>query len=247
MRIIPVLDLARGKVVHAVAGRRSSYKPVRSVLAGGSNPLRIAMAFRDLGLDELYIADLDAIRAIGNNLEPIGRIVKKTGMEVMVDAGFRRAGEIDAHVEEGVEKVVLATETLSSLEEISKAIDAYQISVVGSIDMKAGKVVARSRSMQLPLPQLARRFEAEGASELILLDLHRVGTSEGPDPKPLEKVSSNVSIPVLVGGGIRSVEDVAFLNDRGAAGVLIATALHKGTITKNDIDRMKKAKLTTKA
>ena len=247
MRVIPVLDITHGVAVHAVAGRRSSYKPVRSVLTGGSDPLRIAIAFRDLGLDELYIADLDAIRAIGNNLEPIGRIVEKTGMEVMVDAGFRKAEEIGAHVKKGVEKVVLATETMSSFEEISKVIDAHGISVVGSIDMKAGKVVARSRSMRLPLQQLARRFEVEGVSELILLDLHRVGTSEGPDPMPLEKVSSNVSIPVLVGGGIRSVEDIAFLDDRGAAGVLTATALHKGTVTKNDIDRVKKAKLTTKA
>ena len=239
MRIIPVLDLARGKVVHAVAGKRSSYKPVKSVLTSDSDPLRVAIAFRSLGLDELYIADLDAIRAIGNNLEPIGRIVEKTGMEVMVDAGFRRAEDIGAHVEEGVEKIVLATETLNSFEEISKAIDAYGISVVGSIDMRSGKVVARSRSMRLPLPKLARRFEAEGASELILLNLDRVGTSKGPDYASLEKASSGCSVPLLVGGGIRGVEDIALLGDKGAAGVLVATALHEGVISKKEFDQMR--------
>src|SRR5947209_7775724 len=62
MRIIPVLDLKAGLAVHAVAGDRAYYQPIRSILHQGSDPIGLARAYRDkLGLSDLYVADLDAI------------------------------------------------------------------------------------------------------------------------------------------------------------------------------------------
>ena len=63
MRVVPVIDLKDGTAVHAVRGERERYRPVRSALAReDGDPLALARAFRStLGLDELYVADLDAI------------------------------------------------------------------------------------------------------------------------------------------------------------------------------------------
>ena len=63
MRVVPVIDLKDGTAVHAVRGERERYRPVNSTLAGDDgDPLALARAFRSaLGLDELYVADLDAI------------------------------------------------------------------------------------------------------------------------------------------------------------------------------------------
>ena len=62
MRVVAVLDLMGGKVVRGVGGRRSEYRPVVSRLTTSCDPVAVAEAFRQqLGIDELYLADLDAI------------------------------------------------------------------------------------------------------------------------------------------------------------------------------------------
>ena len=62
MRVIPVIDLKGGLAVHAVRGDRERYRPLRSRIAEGSDPVDLTHAVRErFGLDELYVADLDAI------------------------------------------------------------------------------------------------------------------------------------------------------------------------------------------
>jgi phosphoribosylformimino-5-aminoimidazole carboxamide ribotide isomerase len=66
MRVVPVLDLKGGHVVHGVGGRREEYRPVVSRLTDSSAPADVATAFRDrFGLSELYVADLDDIAGTG--------------------------------------------------------------------------------------------------------------------------------------------------------------------------------------
>lgn len=235
MRIIPVMDLQRGKVVHAVSGQREKYKPLKSLLARVPDPLSIAIAFQRLGLKELYIADLDAICLTGHNLDSIGQISSQNKLELMVDAGFRRADEVESYTKKGVKKIVLATETLGSFNEVSKVIANYSVQVVASIDIKFGRVVAKSQSMQMPLAELIQKFEAEGVSEILLLSLDKVGTAQGPNHAILENALSCTTVPILVGGGVRDIADVRRLQMQGVSGVLIATALHNGTITKDDL------------
>ena len=236
MRVIPVIDILDGKVVHAIAGRREKYRPVMSTLVKASDPLSVAMAFRGLGLRELYIADLDAICSSGQNLGWIGRIASQSGMEVMVDAGFRRADGVEAYVERGIDKIVLATETIEGFEEVRKVVDDYRLPVTASIDVRWGRIIANSKQMRLPLADLIRKFEAAGASEFVVLSLDRVGTSEGPDHTLLKGALMQATVPVLVAGGVRNVADIRHLRKSGAAGVLVATALHEGRIKKDDLE-----------
>ena len=65
MGILPVLDLKQGLVVHGVAGRRDEYQPIVSRLTNSARPLDVAKALREhFGFDQLYLADLDAIRGL---------------------------------------------------------------------------------------------------------------------------------------------------------------------------------------
>ena len=62
MRVIAVLDIMGGVVVRGIAGRRSEYRPIRSSLCSSSEPAAVARAIVErFGLQEFYIADLDAI------------------------------------------------------------------------------------------------------------------------------------------------------------------------------------------
>jgi phosphoribosylformimino-5-aminoimidazole carboxamide ribotide isomerase len=238
VRIIPVLDLMRGKVVHAVGGEREKYGPLKSVLTDSSDPLSVAAAFGRLGLKELYIADLDAIISGKRDLDLIGRIASESGMELMLDAGFRRAEDVGSYVRSGIKKIVLATETLEAWEEVSKVVRNHGARVVASIDTRLGRVVTSTGATQPPLEELIDEFEARGASELLILSLDRVGRARGVDYQVLKRALKHAGIPVLVGGGIKDVGEIRYLGELGVSGVLIATALHKGAITKEELDRL---------
>ena len=115
MRVVPVMDLLGGQAVHAIKGEREQYRPVKSVLCGTSDPLDLARAFRDtLGLDEVYVADLDAIRGHGETChrELITSLSRREKMKVILDAGVSDAGAAQAWLELGVRRIVIGSETL---------------------------------------------------------------------------------------------------------------------------------------
>ena len=88
MRVIPVIDLMGGHVVRGVAGDRSRYRPVVSLLAQDAAPRSIAQAFAQrLGAREVYVADLDAIAGREPDWDAYGQIAA-AGLRLLVDAGI---------------------------------------------------------------------------------------------------------------------------------------------------------------
>ncbi|KXB00171.1 hypothetical protein AKJ47_02605 [candidate division MSBL1 archaeon SCGC-AAA261G05] len=235
MRIIPVIDLKNGLVVHAKAGEREKYEPIESHIADSPEPLSVALAFQNLGLEELYVADLDRISSNGDNLDILSQLTSRTRIRIMVDGGFRKASEVKPFVESGVARIVLATETLENFDEIRRIRDNYDLSLVGSIDMKGKRVVARSPRMRLPFSKLIQEFSDAKVEEIIILSLDRVGASVGPDEELLRKALEVTTTPLIVGGGIRNITDISELRDLGASGVLLATSLHEGEIGEEEI------------
>ena len=76
-----------GIVVHAVKGQRSKYQPLKSQICNSTDPLKVALSFKEFGFKSLYIADLNAIMGKGNNSAAIEEIALLTGLEIMVDSG----------------------------------------------------------------------------------------------------------------------------------------------------------------
>src|SRR5690242_17732554 len=100
-----------GAAVRAVAGRRDEYRPVDSRLCDSAEPRRVAAAYRERhGIEDLYVADLDAILGRGSNAEPIAELVAG-GFRVAADIGLRSAADAAPAVTLGVESVVAGSET----------------------------------------------------------------------------------------------------------------------------------------
>ena len=78
---------------------------------------------------------------------------------------------------------------------------------------------------------LLKDFKAMGVSQIIVLDLARVGSGEGVNLDFLKKVIAEVGVEVYVGGGVRDINDLVELKKIGVSGALIATALHTGKIS----------------
>lgn len=238
MKLIPVMDILNGIVVHAVKGERKNYKPLKSCLCPTSNPLDVALAFRKIGFKSLYVADLDAIQKETLNISFIKRLREEVKFEeIMVDVGVYSYKKPEKILENGASKVVVGTETLQKLEDLIillKRIPSKK--VVVSLDYKDKKILTRAEELaNLSLDEAAFKLQNIGVRNLIFIDLSRVGSEEGVNINLVKKIINVTSIPLIVGGGVRSIEDVLNLKKLGVFGVLIATALHKGEIRKEDI------------
>jgi phosphoribosylformimino-5-aminoimidazole carboxamide ribotide isomerase len=232
MRVIPVIDLKRGVAVHAVRGERERYRPLRSRIAEGSDPVDVARAVCDrFGLDELYVADLDAIAGDGASPEVVAALAREA--RVMVDAGATDPDAVAALLGLGAAGVVIGTESLPGAGAFARLrAELSDAPLVLSLDLRGGRVLSPDRALAdaAPATALARLADA-GAREAIVLDLARVGSGEGPDVALVEALRAAVpGVDLLAGGGVRDAADLRALAGAGAVGALVATALHGGAI-----------------
>ena len=237
MEVVPVIDILDGLAVHAVKGVRKNYKPIKSVLTASADPVKVAAAFKGLGFKELYVADLNAITGNHNNFSVIKRIVNATKLRLMVDAGVNDLKKARQVIQQGPSKIIVGTETLNSISFIKEAINILGAKcIVVSLDMKNGQLLSKLDPANFSSPiEVLRLFQRMGLTQAILLDLARVGSEEGVDVAFLKKVLESVDIEILVGGGIQNINDVINLKKLGVFGVLLATSLHSGKITMNDL------------
>ena len=225
MRIIPVIDIKGGIVVHARRGERDNYAPLRSPIVDGCEPVAVARALCGLCRTRtLYVADLDALAGEAVNETALAALASVA--EPWVDAGATTSAGAEALRRAGVARNVVGTESLWPGAEVAPP-------VVLSVDLRDGRLVSRD-------PDLAGRnpaavvplAQALGVDELLVIDLARVGSGSGP---PLDAVAElAAALPgtaIYAGGGVRDDGDLRALESAGAAGALVATALHEGRIT----------------
>jgi len=232
LRIVPVIDVLNGIAVHAIRGERKHYSPLRSVLCTSVDPVELALTFESLGFGSLYLADLDAILERSKSFALCQRIRTRTNLDFMVDAGVAEITKAEKLLRAGASKIVIGTETLRSLDFVNQAVKSFgENRVVVSIDLKRGEVMSISENIKSinPIP-LAQAFKKIGVSQIILLDLDRVGTEQGANLGVLKGVLETTKAKVLVGGGVRSLQDLEELRDLGVFGALVATALHSGKL-----------------
>jgi len=238
LRVIPVMDILGGKVVHARKGERDKYRPIETVLSKSAEPVEVAKAFyREFSFEELYVADLDAILGKEASIEYIRRICKATPMEVMVDAGVSSFLDARKLGDAGASRIIVGTETLSDVSKLSLIVDRMGgDKIISSLDLRDGKVISRSATLKMQAPtKAAKILEGIGVSQLIVLELTRVGSESGADRSLAGSIVKSVKIPVITGGGVRNMNDLAELKKTGVDGVLVATSLHTGSITKRDL------------
>jgi phosphoribosylformimino-5-aminoimidazole carboxamide ribotide isomerase len=241
--VIPVIDLKSGAAVHAVRGERESYRPLRSKLVAGSDPLQVARAVREtLGLDELYVADLDAIAGGPGHRDVVAALAREA--RVMVDAGVTEIAAVPQLLELGAARVVIGTETLAD----QSALELLRVKLrdaplVLSLDLRAGRVLSPDAELAgLGAAEALARLTPSGVREVIVLDLTRVGSGAGPDVGLVRELCARFpELELLAGGGVRDVADLRVLADAGATGALVATALHGGAIGPDELRALNRA------
>jgi len=237
VRILPVLDLKEGRVVRGIAGRRAEYHPVVSRLTASAAPRDVAMAFLDhFGLNELYVADLDAIAGAAPALATFAAL-HALGCTLWVDAGLRTAEDAEPLRTAAVARIVAGLETLAGPEELTRLHERCEASVVFSLDLKEGQPLGNGTAWGDGAVPIAAWAVAQGVRSVLVLDLARVGVGAGTGTEELCTLLATAfpHVEVLAGGGVRGPEDLHRLRRGGVRGVLLASALHDGRLSAVDL------------
>ena len=237
MRVIPVLDIKSGIVVRGIGGRREEYRPLASRLCGSPQPVDVARAIRQhLGLQEFYLADLDAI----GGSAPASAIyadIHSLGCSLWVDAGIRDLDDARALAAAGLEGIIAGLETLLAPDDLESIVQEFVGGVVFSLDLKAGLPLGEKRTWGTDPAAIAARAVAAGVRRLIVLDLARVGGSGGTGTEDLcsELAIKYPHVEIVAGGGVQNVSDLLRLKQIGVRAALVASALHDGRLGREDL------------
>jgi HisA/HisF family protein len=232
MDVIPVIDVRHGVAVAAVRGQRADYRPLQSPLAARSDPADVACGYARLfTFPALYVADLDGIEGRGRDAALAARLAAAVpGLRIWIDDGTPAATAAQRLNGDLAATLVLGTESLDGEDDVAALRGLPRDRYVLSLDFKDDRFIG-------PAAVLA---EADHwPDSVIVMTLARVGSAEGPDiARVAEVVARAGRRRVYAAGGVRTKADIAALHAAGAAGVLVATALHAGTIKADDLDEI---------
>ncbi|MDO9422629.1 MAG: HisA/HisF-related TIM barrel protein [Methylobacter sp.] len=231
MKIIPVIDLKDGVVVHARQGNREHYQAINTALCKSPDIFQVIKAF--LGIyefDTFYIADLNAITRQGDHHHLITDVLTRfPQITFWIDRGYQKYARNPQHPCNTLP--VLGSE--SYRDETISEIKAYNDNFILSLDY--------SNSTALGAPSL---FSDSGfwPKNIIIMTLERVGSNHGPDLNKLaEFCRQHPDKNFIAAGGIRDTQDLLALSAAGIHQALVASALHHGTIGTDDIAELEQS------
>ena len=227
MHIIPVLDLKGGQVVRAERGRRELYRPIDTPLSASTEIAAVASGLRRLHpFSTLYVADLDAIAGKAPDEEALAALrALPDPPHLWVDAGIDDEARLAAALERPWLRPVLGSE--SQRDEALLRRFAHHSGLVLSLDFS-------DTGFRGP-PAILDTIELWPRT-VIVMTLAKVGADAGPDFERLREIGDRAgNRAVIAAGGIRGEADLRALAGLGIAGALVATCLHGGALTAQQI------------
>lgn len=202
----------------------------------GADPVEMALRWEREGAEWLHVVDLDgAFRGEPVNLDVVARIVEKVSAPIQVGGGIRDITRVEQVLSLGVRRVVLGTAAFRKPELVREACTRFPGQVAVGLDVKQGAVAIAGweQTTKKRGVDWAVELEEAGVSTLIYTDVDKDGMMAGPNLAGLRELLAVVNIPVIVSGGIESldsVREIVALRSGGISGMIIGRALYAGSI-----------------
>ncbi len=234
MDLYPAIDLLNGQAVRLYQGdyaRETVYN---------NDPVAQAKVFAEAGARWIHVVDLDAARTGSPlNREVIAAICDAVNVPIQTGGGVRSEEAADALFDAGVTRVVLGTAALEDPELVRTLASRHPVAV--GLDARGREVAVRGweEGSGKDLLDVARGFADAGVEALIVTEIGRDGTLEGPDLDGLGDVLEATELPVIASGGVGSLADLVALEalrsaGRRLSGAIVGRALYEGAFTLQD-------------
>lgn len=227
MKVFPAVDILNGTCVQLVQGNRDN-----AVTYG--DPVSRAKEWLQEGADALHVINLDgAFGAAEKNVSLIKEIIRTTGAEIQLGGGIRSTADAAGWLDAGVTRVIIGTLAADHPDAITEIADEYgSEAVMAGVDARGGAVVTHGWEQTAgDLVTMARLFEEKGAGSLLFTNVDVEGLCRGIAEEPVRRLREAVDIAVVASGGITTPQDVRIMREIGVEGIVLGSALYRGTIT----------------
>ncbi len=228
--LIPAIDLKEGQCVRLKQGR------MQDATVYGSNAGEMASHWQALGAKRLHVVDLDgAFAGKPANREAIRDICNVMNIPVQLGGGLRDLAMIEGMLNLGIDRVILGSIAIADPKIVKQACAAFPGQICVGIDAKGGLVAVHGWDdvTDVKAVDLAKQFEDDGVAAIIYTDIARDGMLTGPNIEETVHLAKAVSIPVIVSGGVSSMEDVRLCAkhaNEGIAGAITGRAIYENTL-----------------
>ena len=241
MKIFPAIDIKDEKCVRLLKGDFNNETIYEQ------SPFDQALKYKDAGFLNLHIVDLDgALLGELINLKMIENIIKKLNIAIEIGGGIRSIDKIQAYIDIGVDKVILGSAAIKNPNFLRQACKKFKNKIALGLDAKKGKlsVSGWKETINQTAEDYLKNVNDCGFSRVIYTDIDRDGTKTEPNIEETISIAKISSAPVLVSGGISSIEDVKnikTLKKFNIEGVIIGKAIYDGDINLNDLKELENA------
>jgi phosphoribosylformimino-5-aminoimidazole carboxamide ribotide isomerase len=230
MILFPAIDLKDGRCVRLVKG------DMGQATVFNESPANQALQFVAAGAEWIHVVDLNgAFAGKPVNAAAVQAILAAAKVPIQLGGGIRDMATVEAWLTAGVARVILGTAAVKNPELVRTAAKAFPGKVAVGIDARGGRVATEgwADTGELEVTELAARFVDAGVAALIHTDIDRDGVMQGPNAAASAALAKAVPIPVIVSGGVSSLDDlraVKALESSGLAGVISGRAIYDGRL-----------------
>ena len=236
MKIFPAIDIKDGKCVRLTKGDFNQLKIYNE------DPVKQIEEFLMHGFKNIHIIDLDgALSGKLVNFKVIKKIILKHKVSLQVGGGIRNLESVKKLVDIGVEKIILGTAAINDKSFLKSACNKFTNKIALAIDVRNKKIALSGWKNQTEIAALEfiKIIENYGVSRLIYTDINRDGTNLGANIKESLSVAKSVKIPLIISGGVSSINDVKNIinyKEKNIEGIIIGKAIYEKKI---DLKKLK--------
>lgn len=238
MIVYPAIDIRGGHAVRLVEGDYDQ----ETVF--DEDPANAARRWADNKAEWIHIVDLDGARdGVRANVDAIQRIREATNVKLQLGGGLRSMVDIDEVADLGIDRMIIGSAAIANPSLVLDAVSKYGDRIAVGLDARDGKLAAHGWIDQTDVDALeaARRFADSGVANIIFTDIHRDGKLIGPNIGALRTMVDTVPTNIIASGGVGTLNDVRRIRETGAAGVIIGSALYRGTVELPEVLRIASA------
>lgn len=228
--VFPAIDLKSGQVVRLAEG------DMNRATVYAEDPAGQAERFAAAGAMHLHVVDLDgAFAGRPENATAVESVVATFPGYVQLGGGIRNRETVTRWFDLGVARLVIGTAALKDPEFVRDMAREFPGGIVVAVDARDGCVATEgwAEKSDMPVIDLARRFEDAGVASLLFTDVGRDGLLTGCNIEATVDLARAVTIPVIASGGVKGIDEIHILNlhaKDGVEGVITGRAIYDGRL-----------------
>lgn len=234
MKIIPAIDIIDGKCVRLSKGNYNSQ------ITYNQNPLEVAKAYEDHGIEFLHLVDLDGAKSNHIiNYSILEIIASKTNLKIDFGGGIKTENDVNLAFNCGANQVTCGSVAVKQPEIFCEWILNYgSEKIILGADVR-GKYVATDgwiNTSNQSIFDFINFYKNKGIETVTCTDISKDGMLEGPSFKLYSKIIDAYNINLVASGGVSEYDDILKLDDMGCYGIIIGKAIYENKISLKQLE-----------